>query len=83
LIALSANFCHKTETTSHFHTAFKWALHKIYGKTNCYRHQKLADWDKPNTSAMYNVKLQAVYCVLAPIVLHGLTKESKLGIIGP
>jgi hypothetical protein len=67
-----ANFSHKTVTTSHFHTDFKWVLHKIYGKTNCYQYQKLAGWDKPNISATYDVKLEAVYCVLAPTVLHGL-----------
>lgn len=71
-----ANFRHKTETTLHFHTALKWVLRKIYEKTNCYRHQKLC-WGKPNTSATYDVKLEAVYCVLAPTVLHGYDQRKQ------
>lgn len=78
-----ANFSHKTETTSHFYTALKWVLHIIYEKTNCYRHQKLASWGKPNTSATYDVKLEAVYYVLAATVLHGYDQRKQTRVYWP
>jgi hypothetical protein len=80
---ISTTFSHKTETTSHFYIDFKWVLHKIYGKTKCYQHQKLAGWDKPNISATYDVKLEAVYlCPASYCFAWLMTNKSKLGISG-